>query len=216
MRNPPTQTVVPPSPSSSSSAATATVFAVATQLIHTSPPLSSATSTETNCSQAHGAACRWRSHYSASRDFEANAALVLIILLCALICALALNASIRCFLRGSSGGGGDPVHHLPRSQTELVQLQHKTINGGAPLESVPTMVYSAGMKTKLAGVEAECVICLSEFVEERRSGFWVGVNMDSIRSAYRNGFRPTPRVPRVAEASDLRRRRRLCRRDLRP
>ncbi|XP_015901522.1 RING-H2 finger protein ATL79 [Ziziphus jujuba] len=179
MRTPPTVLPPPPSPSSSSAARAAIVVsAAATHIIHLSPPLTSSTTTPTTTSNEPPHQIRWR-HYSGTKEFEANAALVLIILLCALICALALNASIRCFLRGGGSGGGSSgvsgrggnnsgqVHYQhPRSIIELVEHQQKTNGGGgAPLESAPALVYSAGMKTKLAGVEAECVICLSEFVE---------------------------------------------------
>ncbi|KAF5734930.1 putative RING-H2 finger protein ATL5M precursor [Tripterygium wilfordii] len=97
----------------------------------------------------HSSSCRWWP-YSNSNDFEANAALILIILSTALICALVLNTAIRCFLRRS---------REPSRPEE---------DGGKPdmeaaLVVAPTIVFSAGMK--LAGTEAECAICLSEFVE---------------------------------------------------
>ncbi|WCJ26682.1 RING/U-box superfamily protein [Euphorbia peplus] len=101
---------------------------------------------------AHG--CRWWP-YSNSNDFGANTAMILIILLCALICALALNTAIRCFLRG-----GGPSR-LPQTLREL-EDKPDIEAGAAPPVVAPTVVYSAGMK--LGGAEAECAICLSEFM----------------------------------------------------
>ncbi|XWS61470.1 hypothetical protein CRYUN_Cryun07bG0128300 [Craigia yunnanensis] len=91
--------------------------------------------------------------------------MVLIILFCALICSLVLKAAIRCCLRGHSGRR--PRHsrnnHLPQSQQELEQRKPVPVAAAARMAAAPTMVYSTGMK--LAGAEAECAICLSEFVE---------------------------------------------------
>ncbi|XVF12806.1 hypothetical protein REPUB_Repub08aG0151700 [Reevesia pubescens] len=135
-------------------------------LIHMSPTLSSGEPqmSSTSTSTCNPQSCGWRP-YSNSNDFEANAAMVLIILFCALICSLALNAAIRCFLRG--GGGRRPRHsrnnHLPQTQQELEQRKPVSEAAAARMVAAPIMVYSTGMK--LAGAEAECAICLSEFVE---------------------------------------------------
>ncbi|XWS48693.1 hypothetical protein CRYUN_Cryun13aG0098200 [Craigia yunnanensis] len=140
--------------------------ATAQHLIHMSQLLSSGepqmSSTSTSTCDPH--TCRWRP-YSNSNDFEANAAMVLIILFCALICSLALNAAIRCFLRG--GGGRRPRRsrnsHIPQTQQELEQRKPVSEAAAARMVAAPTLVYSTGMK--LAGAEAERAICLSEFVE---------------------------------------------------
>ncbi|KAJ0049463.1 hypothetical protein Pint_14952 [Pistacia integerrima] len=118
-------------------------------------PVLSSTSTPT----CNPHTCRWKPYSNSNNDFEANTILVLIILFCALTCALALNAAIRCFLRGSS------QQRSPESSDRLSAHQRKpTIEvAETSLVAAPTLVYSAGMK--LAGEEAECVICLSEFVE---------------------------------------------------
>uniref|UniRef100_A0A803PPH3 RING-type E3 ubiquitin transferase n=1 Tax=Cannabis sativa TaxID=3483 RepID=A0A803PPH3_CANSA len=110
--------------------------------IHLSPPVAASSTTTT--SECDGPGCHLHP-YSGTTDFEANAAMILIILLCALICALALNTAIRCFLRGQQ-------HH------------HRSV-AAAALEGVPALVYSAEVQTKLAGAETECAICLSEFEE---------------------------------------------------
>lgn len=130
--------------------------------IHLSPPLASPTTT----SRCESHPCRWQP-YSNSGDFEANAAVIFIVLLCALMCALALNAAIRCFLRG--GHHPPPDHTFPQNQQQQQQLHHQrksTLEKDAaddPLGAAPTLVFTAGMK--LAGTEAECAICLSEFME---------------------------------------------------
>ncbi|KAJ7949010.1 putative RING-H2 finger protein ATL79 [Quillaja saponaria] len=110
--------------------------------INISPPLSSPTTS--TCDPGHD--CRWRP-YSSAKNFEANVAMVLVLLLCALVCALALNASIRCFLRG--GGGRDSDHHrLPETQQE--EQKKATIKL---------------VEMKLVEEEGECTICLTEFVK---------------------------------------------------
>lgn len=99
--------------------------------------------------------CRWQP-YANAKDFEANAAMILIILFCALISALILNAVIRCFL--SSRRSSRPPPSLPE-----VQLDSRSMAAADKQVAPPTLVFSSGMK--LAGAEAECAICLSEFVE---------------------------------------------------
>ncbi|PRQ16791.1 putative transcription factor C2H2 family [Rosa chinensis] len=131
------------------------------------PPLSTSPPPTPAPCVAH--ACRWWP-YSGSKEFEANAAMVLIILLSALICALGLNAAIRCFLRGThlveeqldrrSSSNPTQTHH------ELARVQLKTNAAAAPcFDGGPTLVYSPEMKAELAGAAAECAICLSEFVD---------------------------------------------------
>ncbi|KAL6182740.1 hypothetical protein ACLB2K_044153 [Fragaria x ananassa] len=111
-------------------------------------------------------ACRWWP-YSGSKQFEANAAMVLIILLSALICALGLNSVIRCFLRSThlvdveehNRRRNNPDHELARMQLKTNAAAAPCYDGGA------TLVYSPEMKAELAGAAAECAICLSEFVD---------------------------------------------------
>ncbi|KAG8476750.1 hypothetical protein CXB51_030018 [Gossypium anomalum] len=129
------------------------------------PPRMSSTSNST-CSPN---ICRWQP-YSDSSDFQDNVAMVLIILFCALICSVVLNALIRCFLRGNYSGSrrsrlSSNGSHLPQTQQELEQRKPVTEAGVARMSVAPTVVYSNGMK--LAGAEGvpECAICLSEFVE---------------------------------------------------
>ena len=145
---------LPPQPA----AAATVVAAVAAEsaIIHLSPPLSPSTPTKTRCEPQDDGCNRWQP-YSNSRDFEANAATVLIILLCALICALVLNTAIRCFLRGGGGGGGNnPQQSLPQNQQqEQQEVQHDERKSTLEKEAAdtliagPSLVFSTGMK--LAG-----------------------------------------------------------------
>ncbi|XP_022722441.1 RING-H2 finger protein ATL79-like [Durio zibethinus] len=141
--------------------------AIAQLLIHMSPPLSSREPqmSSPSTSTCNPPTCRWRP-YSNSNDFEAKVGMVLIILFCALICSLALNAAIRCCLRGD--GRRRPRYsrnnnHLPQTQQELEQRKPVSEAAAANMVAAPILVYSTGVK--LAGAEAECAICLSEFVD---------------------------------------------------
>ncbi|XP_068636167.1 RING-H2 finger protein ATL79-like [Aristolochia californica] len=86
--------------------------------------------------------------YNNSKDFDTNLAMILVILVCSLAGVLALNAFIRCFLRRQVHDSG----RLPETQVGKMTR----------VPQVPSLLFSAGMK--LAGAEAECAICLSEFV----------------------------------------------------
>ncbi|KAJ4888553.1 RING-H2 finger protein ATL79 [Raphanus sativus] len=108
-------------------------------------PLSSA-STECN-----SPTCRWKP-YSNSTDFQANASVLLILLFSALVCALSLCAAIRCFLRPTTPSETDANDHKPDPEAD-----------GSSIIPTPTLVYSSDLE--LAGAEAECAICLSEFEE---------------------------------------------------
>ncbi|KAL1194595.1 RING-H2 finger protein ATL79 [Cardamine amara subsp. amara] len=88
--------------------------------------------------------CSWKP-YSHANDFTANASLLLIIIFSSLICVLFLHAAIRCCLRPG-------LQHDPKPDPDP-EASHS--------EPPPTLVYSPGMN--LAGTEAECIICLSEF-----------------------------------------------------
>ncbi|KAK8560943.1 hypothetical protein V6N13_026378 [Hibiscus sabdariffa] len=155
----------PPPSTLAASATGERVVRLSPQLASGEPEMASAS---TSTCDTH--TCRWRP-YSNSNGFEANVAMVLIILFCALICSLALNAAIRCFLRGgdrrrprySRDGHDGSIAEAHRR--ELDQQQRKPVAEAAEARMVaaPTVVYSTGMK--LAGAVAECAICLSEFVE---------------------------------------------------
>ncbi|GAV75129.1 zf-RING_2 domain-containing protein [Cephalotus follicularis] len=119
----------------------------------TPAPLSSVRETST----CNPNTCRWRP-YSNANDFETNAIMVLIILLCTFICALALKVAIRCFLPGGSQRSAE--HQLAQASQDDVEKRKSNLQAAA----ASTLVFSGGMKQQLAG-EAECAICLSEFVE---------------------------------------------------
>lgn len=117
------------------------------------PTVASSTTTTPTCSPN---TCKWRP-YSNSNDFETNAILILVILFCALICALALNAAIRCFLRGEENIRGR------RRRRSAEERKPGVEESGVEVVVAPTVSYSSEMK--LVGAVAECAICLSEFVE---------------------------------------------------
>ncbi|XP_077249278.1 RING-H2 finger protein ATL79-like [Tasmannia lanceolata] len=89
--------------------------------------------------------------YRNSGNFDVNLAMILIILVCALICALALNATIRCFLRYSRSSVSNR-----RQDSDAVKMT---------TQQPPALVFTAEMK--LAG-ESECAICITEFVNGER------------------------------------------------
>ncbi|KAG2315284.1 hypothetical protein Bca4012_066115 [Brassica carinata] len=91
--------------------------------------------------------CSWKP-YSHSNDFAANASILLIIIFSSLICVLSLQAALRCCLRPALQHD-DPK---PDPDPEI-----------SPSEPFPILVYSPELN--LAGTEAECIICLSEFQE---------------------------------------------------
>ncbi|KAF6156792.1 hypothetical protein GIB67_033261 [Kingdonia uniflora] len=96
--------------------------------------------------------------YNNGANFNAYIATLLIVLVSAFVCLLALNAAIRFFLN-------DPSPTTPASSSSST-ICLPVVNRDKPtptLLSHPTLVFSAGMK--LAGAEAECAICLSEFVD---------------------------------------------------
>ncbi|KAI3446476.1 hypothetical protein Pfo_003141 [Paulownia fortunei] len=103
--------------------------------------------------------CPWWP-YSNSKDFKANTALVLVFLFCTLICALAFNAAIRYIIR---------LQRMRGRRQQPTPANRKAELGcpAAELEpEIPALIYSEGMK--LAGAEAECAICLSEFADGER------------------------------------------------
>ncbi|CAN7056537.1 unnamed protein product [Brassica oleracea var. botrytis] len=88
--------------------------------------------------------CSWKP-YSHPNDFAANASILLIIIFSSLICVLSLQAALRCCLR-------PVIQHDPKPDPDPEVSRS---------EAFPVLVYSPGLN--LAGTEAECIICLSEF-----------------------------------------------------
>lgn len=89
--------------------------------------------------------CPWWP-YSSSREYETNAAFILVVLVFALVCALSCTSAVRCVLRrrgradkAAAAGEGDPGFEAP------------------------TVIFSAER-----GGEEECTICLAEFAEGER------------------------------------------------
>ncbi|CAN1199311.1 RING-H2 finger protein ATL78 [Linum perenne] len=83
--------------------------------------------------------------------------MVLSVLLCALICSLGLNSIVRCALRISQlvPAAGD---QLSGSSTAATARRANTGIKKKALKTFPVVIFSDGMN-----LDAECVICLSEF-----------------------------------------------------
>jgi E3 ubiquitin-protein ligase ATL10/75/76/77/78 len=99
--------------------------------------------------------------YFGAREFNSNVIMILAVLLCALICSLALNSIIRCGLRFSNVALNNDSSSSSSSNTSQ-QLANKGIKKKA-LKTFPTVSYSAELK--LPSLDTECVICLSEFTK---------------------------------------------------
>ncbi|KAK1403890.1 RING-type E3 ubiquitin transferase [Heracleum sosnowskyi] len=97
--------------------------------------------------------------FTGNESFDANVVMILSVLLCAVICSLALNSIIRCVLRCS---------RLATSESSESSSPHLADTGinKKDLKTFPVLNYSAELK--LPGLDAECVICLSEFVRGQR------------------------------------------------
>ncbi|KAF3332018.1 RING-H2 finger protein ATL72-like protein [Carex littledalei] len=92
--------------------------------------------------------------------FNADIVLILSILLCGVVCAVAVNVAVRCILRFTSQTCN---HGSPDSLTnDEIQTQSSTkIKGKEALQVLPRLVYSS--RLELTGSGSECTICLSEF-----------------------------------------------------
>jgi len=99
--------------------------------------------------------------YFGAREFDSNVIMILAVLLCALICSLALNSIIRCGLRFSNIALNNDSSSSSSSNTSQ-QLANKGIKKKA-LKTFPTVSYSAELK--LPSLDTECMICLSEFTK---------------------------------------------------
>jgi E3 ubiquitin-protein ligase ATL10/75/76/77/78 len=99
--------------------------------------------------------------YFGIRKFDANVVMILGVLLCALICSLALNSIIRCVLRFLNVAINNDSS-LSSSSNSSPQLANKGIKKKA-LKTFPTVSYSTELK--LPSLDTECVICLSEFTK---------------------------------------------------
>lgn len=97
--------------------------------------------------------CMWRSPLTqSSASSGANATIVLIILiLCALICGLALYSAISCFRRGGDSRGPSQTGPSDIPEPHQKPVAYRAL----------TLSYSA----VLGLVGAECAICLTEFEE---------------------------------------------------
>ncbi|KAL3841258.1 hypothetical protein ACJIZ3_025849 [Penstemon smallii] len=120
--------------------------------IHLSPPSTTSTlaapppSPSMKCDARK---CPW-SPYTNSNDFKVNTALILVVLFCTLICALAFNSAIR---------------YIIRMRCRRRQLGQNAEDQKSELEEAefPTLIYSEEELKNLKGADAECIICLSDF-----------------------------------------------------
>lgn len=100
-----------------------------------------------------------RDSVSEGNDFDADVVMILSVLLCAVICLLGLNSVVRCTLRCSRFAASES------NASSSTSLANKGITKKA-LRTFPIVNYSAELK--LPGLDAECVICLSEFTPNQR------------------------------------------------
>ncbi|KAL3738492.1 hypothetical protein ACJRO7_019942 [Eucalyptus globulus] len=107
--------------------------------------------------------CRLRttnvpSSFSSSGDILTY---VIVLVLCFLLCALVLTFAVRCFLRDQPPPL--PLGHPPPPAGQG-EAEPKPAGEAAapPLAAAALMVFSPGVE--LAGAEADCAICLTEFV----------------------------------------------------
>ncbi|XP_030472097.1 RING-H2 finger protein ATL79-like [Syzygium oleosum] len=103
----------------------------------------------------------WR-RAAANSDSSGDLQTYLIVLvLCFLLCAFALTFAVRCFLRSQPPPPPPQSSLPPRARGEAEQKPAG--EGTVPaLAAAALMVFSP--EVELAGVEAECAICLTEFV----------------------------------------------------
>ncbi|CAL5214557.1 unnamed protein product [Lathyrus oleraceus] len=98
--------------------------------------------------------------YFGSTKFDSNVVMIIAVILCVFIFSLALNSIIRCAcaLR-ISNVSIDNISSL--SSNSSPQSAKKGIKKKA-LKKFPKVIYSTELK--LPGLDSECVICLSEFI----------------------------------------------------
>ncbi|XP_004503972.1 RING-H2 finger protein ATL78-like [Cicer arietinum] len=97
--------------------------------------------------------------YFGVSEFDSHVVTILAVLLCALICSLALNSIVRCAFRFSNVAiNNDSSSNY--SNNHSPQLVNKGIKKKA-LKTFPIVKYSAELK--LPSLDSECVICISEF-----------------------------------------------------
>lgn len=98
-------------------------------------------------------------HNPGNNSFDANIVMILSVLLCALVCSLCLNFLVKCTLRCLRLVASES------SESSSARLANTGIKKNA-LKTFPIVNYSADLK--LPGLDAECVICLSEFAPGER------------------------------------------------
>lgn len=94
---------------------------------------------------------------SEENEFDADVVMILAVLLCAVICLLGLNSVLRCTLRCSRFAASESSSSTSLANNGITKKALKTF---------PIVNYSAELE--LPGLDAECVICLSEFTPNQR------------------------------------------------
>ncbi|KAF8028121.1 hypothetical protein BT93_E0893 [Corymbia citriodora subsp. variegata] len=102
----------------------------------------------------HG--CGWRTNAPSGFSPGGLLTYVIVLVLCFLICALALTCAVRCFLRSQ------PTLPPPLAHQGEAEPKSPGEAGAPPLAAAALMVFSP--EVELAGVGADCAICLTEFV----------------------------------------------------
>jgi len=87
--------------------------------------------------------------YFGAREFESNVVMIVAVLLCAIICSIALNSIVRCALNVAI------INDSSSSSSSNKGIKKKA------LKTFPTVSYSTELK--LPSLDIECMICLSEF-----------------------------------------------------
>lgn len=95
--------------------------------------------------------------------FNADIVLILSILLCGVLCALAVNVAVRCILRLTcqTCNHGLPIDSSANDEIQTQSSSSTKIKGKKALQALPRLVYSS--RLELTGSGSECTICLSEF-----------------------------------------------------
>ncbi|PIN04204.1 hypothetical protein CDL12_23262 [Handroanthus impetiginosus] len=94
--------------------------------------------------------------YGGGASFDANMIIILSALLCALICALGINAIVRFFLRCTRRVSSDAAEQTPSP----LRYGGKGLEKGL-LRQIPVAVYGSDNGVAFT----ECAICLGEFVD---------------------------------------------------
>ncbi|XP_073002657.1 RING-H2 finger protein ATL79-like [Typha latifolia] len=120
------------------------------------PPINTTTNTTSPPLPYHPIPSPKWTPYSNAKDFDANMVTVLIILVCATLLAFSLHAVARLLRRRQHPPPLSPP--LP----DMAKREEQPASYATAEAAANSLLFSAGVK--MAAEEAECPICLSEFV----------------------------------------------------